>query len=50
MARRYVDATVTLSLAPGVTKRQALRELRTRCNELCCYDLDEADVRVRKAK
>lgn len=47
--RRTITATVVLSVAPGVTKAQALRELRTRCNEGCCYSLDEEAVRVRKA-
>lgn len=48
MKRRLITVTVTLSLAPGVTKAQAKRELRTRNNEASCYALDQEDVRVRK--
>ena len=47
--RKLISVTVTLSVDPGVTKAQALRELRTRVNESCCYSLDEEQVRVRKA-
>ena len=46
--RRRVRVTVELSLAPGVTAAQARRELRTRVNDLCCYSLEEGEVRVAK--
>ena len=46
--RRYVEVTLKLSLAPGVTAAQARREVRTRVNELTCYSLDEPEVRVAK--
>lgn len=48
MARRYLKITLTVSLAPGVTAAQARREVRTRVNDLCCYSLDEGEVRVQK--
>ncbi len=48
--RKTVTVLVTLSLAPGVSKAQGIRELRTRTNDLCCYALDDEDVRVRSAK
>lgn len=47
--RKMIEVKVMLSVKPGVTKSEALRELRTRVNEGCCYMLDEEDVRVRKA-
>ena len=46
--RRSIKVEVTLSLAPGVTATAAKRELRTRCNDLCCFILDEGDVRIQK--
>ncbi|MBY0395633.1 MAG: hypothetical protein K2X91_04070 [Thermoleophilia bacterium] len=46
--RRYVEVTLKLSLAPGVTAAQGRREVRTRVNDLCCYSLEESDVRVSK--
>lgn len=48
--RRTVQVVVTLSLAPGVTKAEAEREIRTRVNEGCGYysHIEEADVRIRK--
>lgn len=55
--RKTITVSVTLSVHPGVSKSAAVRELRSRVNELCGYatyrDLDwgqmeEADVRVRK--
>ncbi|MBU0801395.1 MAG: hypothetical protein KKA05_10410 [Alphaproteobacteria bacterium] len=47
--RKLIKVTLVLSVAPGVTKAQAKREVRTRVNEECCYILDNEDVRVRKA-
>jgi len=48
--RRTVQVLVTLSLAPGVTKAEAERELRARVNQSCGYyeHIDERDVRVRR--
>lgn len=46
--RRYLQVTLKISLAPGVTAAQARREVRSRVNDLCCYSLDESDVRVAK--
>jgi hypothetical protein len=48
--RRQIAVLVVLSCAPGVTKAQAIREVRSRVNEACCYDLDEEDVRVRRTE
>lgn len=50
--RKQVKVLVTLSVAAHVTAAQARRELRTRCNDLAGWyqHLDDADVRVRKAK
>lgn len=56
MARRVIELTVKVSVAPGVTKAMAKRELRTRVNEACVYGgfktngeyLEDEDVRVRK--
>ena len=48
--RKLVRCEVTLSVASHVSAAEARRELRTRVNELCCYSLDEGEVRVRKAK
>lgn len=54
--RRTCRVLVTLSYAARddygrpITAAMARRELRTRVNELCCYSLEEADVRVRAAK
>lgn len=47
--RKLIEVTVVLSVKEGTTKREALRELRTRVNESCCYSLEPEDVRVRKA-
>jgi hypothetical protein len=47
--RRLIPVTVMLSVAPGMTKAQALRELRSRINDGCCYALEEREVRVRRA-
>lgn len=48
--RKTVELRVTLSLAPGVTKRDAMRELRSRVNEGCGFLSypEEGKVRVRK--
>lgn len=48
--RRYVEITLKLSLAPGVTAAQARREVRTRINEGCIYHshIEESDVRAVK--
>lgn len=50
--RRTVTVAVTLSVAPGVTKLMAVRELRSRINDLCGVytHLDAPDVWVRKAR
>lgn len=55
MKRKTITVLVTLSYAPKggdygqrITAAMARRELRTRVNDLCCYSLDESDVRVRK--
>lgn len=49
--RRYIKVTLTVSVAPGITKAVALKEIRTRVNEECCYHgwIETSDVRVRKA-
>lgn len=44
--RRQIVVTLTLSVAPGVTVREAKREVKTRTNDACCYSLNEEDVRV----
>lgn len=46
--RKLVTVSVTLSVLPGVSKRAAAREVRTRVNEGCCYIYDATEVRVRK--
>jgi hypothetical protein len=47
--RRRITVAVVLSVAPGVTKAQALKEVRSRINDQCCYFLDGEDVKVRSA-
>lgn len=46
--RKQFRVLVTLSAAPGVTRTEAIREMRTRTNDLCCYNREEDEVRVRK--
>lgn len=48
--RRRMTITVVLSVAPGITKAEAVREVRTRVNQLACYSchIEEEDVRIRQ--
>lgn len=46
--RRTVHVLVTVSLAPGVTKAEAKREIRSRVNDGCGFysHVGERDVRI----